>query len=331
MKKLITAVIIGCLFLITGCSATKDTDILSKLDKQILKKDSYALEGKLTIMNNDDSYVYDIKADYKDGDFFKVDLLNTSNNHHQVLLKNTDGVFVLTPSLNKSFKFQSNWPYNNSQSYLMHSIIGDIKLDEKREFEKTKDGYLFTAKVNYPNNKNLVKQRAFFDKDLKPKYVEVLDENGNVQIKMVFTKFTVNKKFDKDHFKLDSSMDTGTDKTKTTSSTIDEIVYPMFMPEGTRLLSQEDLTKELGDRVMLTFGGEKEFMIIEETISYEEGNTVVPVYGEPIIMYNAVGAISENSISFNDGEYEYYIVSDDLEKEELLSVATSLTKAALSK
>ena len=29
---------------------------------------------------------------------------------------------MVTPSLNKSFKFQSDWPYNNSQVYLINSI-----------------------------------------------------------------------------------------------------------------------------------------------------------------------------------------------------------------
>ena len=40
-------------------------------------------------------------------------------------------ITVVTPSLNKSFKFQSDWPYNNSQSYLLESIADDIKEDEE--------------------------------------------------------------------------------------------------------------------------------------------------------------------------------------------------------
>ena len=56
-------------------------------------------------------------------------------------------VLVVTPSLNKSFKFQSDWPYNNSQIYLLQPIIRDLKNDDKRTFEETKDGYIFTVKV----------------------------------------------------------------------------------------------------------------------------------------------------------------------------------------
>jgi len=42
----------------------------------------------------------------KKKDMYKVSLTNKANNHEQIILKNNDGVYVLTPSLNKSFKFQ---------------------------------------------------------------------------------------------------------------------------------------------------------------------------------------------------------------------------------
>lgn len=56
-----------------------------------------------------------------------------ANNHEQIILRNKDGVYVVTPSLNKSFKFQSEWPYNNSQVYLLQSIVDDIKDDEGKK------------------------------------------------------------------------------------------------------------------------------------------------------------------------------------------------------
>ena len=61
---------------------------------------------------------------------------------------------VLTPSLNKSFKFQSDWPYNNSQIYLLQPIMTDISNDKERVFEKTEDGYVITSKVNYSTEKD---------------------------------------------------------------------------------------------------------------------------------------------------------------------------------
>ena len=49
----------------------------------------------------------------------------------QIILRNEEGVFVLTPALNKSFRFQSDWPQNSSQAYLYESLVRDILQDKK--------------------------------------------------------------------------------------------------------------------------------------------------------------------------------------------------------
>ena len=81
-------------------------------------------------MNNEDSHKYNIDVAYKEEDNFRVSLKNKTNNHEQIILRNSDGVYVLTPSLNKSFKFQSNWPENNSQVYIIQSVLVDINEDK---------------------------------------------------------------------------------------------------------------------------------------------------------------------------------------------------------
>ena len=37
-------------------------------------------------------------------------------------------------------------------------------MDEKREFKQEKNEYIYTSKVNYPNNKSLVKQKVYINK-----------------------------------------------------------------------------------------------------------------------------------------------------------------------
>ena len=117
MKKVFCALCL-CLFLV-GCGNYSSKDATKDLEKKIDNLKSYELIGELSITNNDDVYKYDVDASYKKDDDFRVSLKNKTNNHEQIILKNETGVYVLTPSLNKSFKFQSDWPYNNSQAYLL--------------------------------------------------------------------------------------------------------------------------------------------------------------------------------------------------------------------
>ena len=97
MKKLIlfSLILCGCFFL-TGCKKTDEKDVLKQLKKNIEKSDGYNIKGELEIIDNEDSYIYDVEVAYKKGDNFKVALKNKVNNHEQIILRNSDGVYVIT-------------------------------------------------------------------------------------------------------------------------------------------------------------------------------------------------------------------------------------------
>ena len=105
MKKKLIAILIGCLFL-TGCGGGSEKSVLKKITEKQENSKSYYVEGTMELINNEDIFTYDVNASYKKGDYYKIELTNISNNHKQVILRNDQGVYVITPSLNKSFKFQ---------------------------------------------------------------------------------------------------------------------------------------------------------------------------------------------------------------------------------
>ena len=155
MKKIFLCLILICLIL-TGCGKHDKKEVLKEFQNKVENADSYYLSGTMELVNNEDLYTYDIDVSYEKEDHYKIELTNVINDHEQIILRNEEGVYIVTPSLNKSFKFQSDWPYNGSQSYLLHTIINDIEEDNARRTEKTKEGIIITTKTNYSNNKNLI-------------------------------------------------------------------------------------------------------------------------------------------------------------------------------
>ncbi len=334
MKKMfLVGLCIFSIFLFCGCGKKTEKDILKDLTKKIENSKGYHIVGELEIINSEYVYDYDVDVAYKDGDFFRVSLKNKTNNHEQIILKNKEGVYVLTPSLNKSFKFQSDWPYNNSQSYLFQTLLKDIKNDEEKLFESNDSEYIYTTNVNYSNNKDLKKQKIYIDKDINITRVEVLTESDEVKMKMNFNNVDMDAKFDDEYFELKQNMTVSTaqiDDTKTTSK-IQDIIYPMYIPANTYLTGQNIVNKDDGERVILTFSGEKPFIFVQETISYENEMNTIPVYGEPLILTDTIGALSDNSASWVSNNVEYYIVSDSLSQEELVSVVQSVSVMPVSK
>ncbi|MBQ6282589.1 MAG: outer membrane lipoprotein carrier protein LolA [Bacilli bacterium] len=330
MKKIIS--ICAILMLLTGCGKTTKKDILKDINKKINSMDSYYLEGDMEIINNEDVYKYDIKVSYKAKDFYKVSLENESNGHEQIILKNNEGVFVLTPSLNKSFKFESEWPYSNSQVYLLGSILKDMKNDKSLEFKEENGSYVFTSKVNYPNNRILIKQNIYFDKSLNLEKVDVLNENGNAEIKMIFKKIDTNPKFNDEYFSLNKNIEVSKiDESIKSVTKIDDAVFPMYLPDNTTLKSKDTIAKNDGERIILTFAGDKPFVLVEETISIPDEVEIIPTVGEPTMLMDTIGFLSEDSVSWISNGMQYYITSKKLSEEEMLSVAKSISTIPVMK
>ena len=142
-----------------GCSKKSNIDVAKEFENKVNKSKSYQIKGYLEIQNDEEIFKYDINVSFLEKNYYKVEMVNTANEHKQIILRNDDGLYVITPALNKSFKFESTWPDNSSQSYILSSLVKDIKNDSKKEIIKEDDSYIIKVKVNYPNNEELSYQK----------------------------------------------------------------------------------------------------------------------------------------------------------------------------
>ena len=94
MKKIL--IIILTFLLLCGCVKTNKEDIVDKFKDKITKNNSYILKGTMTILSNEDTFTYNVTASKSKEDYYKVSLINKTNDHEQVILKNVDGVYVVT-------------------------------------------------------------------------------------------------------------------------------------------------------------------------------------------------------------------------------------------
>ena len=109
------------------------------------------------------------------------------------------------------------------------------------------------------------------------------------------------------------------------TSVIDDIIYPLYIPTGTVLIEEEKVSKDDGERIILTFDGEKPFILVEETISVSDEFSIIPTFGEPFFMFDSVATLSDNSISWISDGIEYYLISDVMSRIELIEIASSVT------
>ncbi len=338
MKKFKFILAIFAVVLMCGCGKTKQENIIEKFKEKVNGTKSYQIEGVMEIVSNEEVFTYDVGVDYKYDEFYKVKLVNKTNDHEQIILKDGESVYVVTPALNKSFKFQSEWPNNSSQSYLLKSLLRDIESTESPKVDENDDYYIINANVNYPNNSNLKTEKIYFDKSGELKEVQVLNSDGNAIIRMKFNSIKYSVKFEDDNFALDKLI-TNTcedeesckndDQASEPTSILKDIVYPLYLPEDTHLSTKDTVKTDDGDRVIMTYAGAKPFMIIEEAATVSKNMEITNITGDPFMLSSAIGAIASNSLEWQNDKMSYYITSSYLSKEEMATIAESLNTAAV--
>lgn len=202
----VLAMMMSVMLLLAACGQKDASAVVKDLDHKMSKLQSYEGIGTMTLYSGQQPLEYQVEVRYQDPSYYRIQLTNTKKDIKQIVLRNDEGVFVLTPSLKKSFRFQSDWPDNQGQVYLYQTLIHSILQDNSRQFLTEGDSYVFEVAANYQTDA-LVKQKIWLDKgDYKPQQVQVTDSEARVVVEMKFTQFEFNKKFDKDAFDMQANM-----------------------------------------------------------------------------------------------------------------------------
>lgn len=319
-KKVLLILSVLCLF---GCSKNSPNNIVKDLSKKVIKSSSYNIKGTLDLYSDIDTYNYDIEVTYLKDDYYIVSLLNNNNNKNQVILKNNEGLYVITPALNKSFKFDSNWPDNSSQIYILKSIINDINNDNELIINKSKK--YIQSKVVYPNNSEIAYQRVHYDKNYNINCIEIYDNKDNIKMKFNISTYDLKYNANKKDFDLSKFItNTSVNETEDVLSTLDDAMYPLFIPSNTYLNSTQTIKTEDENRIILTFSGEKNFVIVEEALKPNKEMEIIPIFGSPVLINDSVAALSNNSIYWQNNDINYYLASEDLSEEQMVFIASSI-------
>ncbi|WP_200411643.1 LolA family protein [Virgibacillus salexigens] len=323
-------IVFGFVLLLSACGEKTQEDVVADLKDNMEEMDGYKAKAEMSMNTGQEQQMFNIDVWHKKDDLYRVGLSsNEDEKGNQIILKNEDGVFVLTPALSKSFKFQSEWPENSSQPYLYQSLINDIEKDKEAEFEVTDSHYVFKTKTNYQSNNNLPFQEIYFDKKtLQPVQVNVLDKDRNALVEVKFSNFDQEASFEDDDFSMEKNMASSGSQEEPVSSDKGgnslTVFYPSYMA-GAELTEKKEASTENGERVILTFEGEKNFTLVEEKAEAQK-TMASPneVAGEIVNLGFAVGAISDNSIEWTHDGVDFMLASDELTKEELIQVAQSV-------
>ncbi|OLN21823.1 DUF4367 domain-containing protein [Domibacillus antri] len=317
---LLMAVVV--LLLLSACGAPTKEDIVTEINEKAENAAGYKAKAVLEIQAGKEKQTYNVDIWNKQHTYYRVHLSSVTNKHSQTILKNKSGIYVMTPSLGKSFKYENNWPENSSQAYLYESLAADIKADGEAEFKETDKHYVFETKTRYTNSNMLPRQQITFNKsDLTPAMVKVLDKEQKEVITVIFKKMDFKPTFSKDDFERKKAVEK---ETSGNAAADFSVHYPVAINDS----ELADETK-VGDRVILTYDGAKPFTLIQKRAAAPEGQSVVTASGDMTDMGFAVGESADGLLTWVYNGVEFTMASDVMTRGEMETVAASMQPGTL--
>ena len=320
MKKLLICVLF--LFCLTSCDKEDKKDYKKELIEYSSNLTKYSLEAQMQVVKEEGNIVFDVKVDYLQPNYYKVRLQNKANNNVQVILKNNDGVFVITPALNKQFQFNSDWPLNSSHAYLYQSIIKDITNDPDASFTTSEDSYTVTSKVDTKTNARLKSQKTTFDKKTHGLVSNTIyDATQNPVVTVNFKSFKTDNNLKASDFNAD--VVNNTVKLEMAEGVLDKDLnecVATFLPEGYKL--SRSVIKD--EYTLYTYKNNDSVYTISTIVTdVSDILTVSREFKDIILLDFGIGFVNEKSISFFQDNLFVSIYNENFNLEETTLIANS--------
>lgn len=317
MKKIFGLVLLSLLVLV-GCKNKDNIDEVTRVTNYLSGLTSYSLTSKMTIQRPDKNVSVNVAVDYLSPAYYKVCF---KGDNEQLIIKNDTGVYVITPSLNKEFRFDSNWPLNSSHAYLLEAINKDIKADTEATGILDGTNIVIECKIAHKTNQNLNKMKYTCDANLKPKKTVFLNDKNEECIVVDFDTFTPNSNLGKDNFNEKKYL--GAQEEKPGEEETSLTLTAGYVVEGSTLASS---SKKEGTTI-LCYSGESAYTIIVSLVEVTDEVVAIDTYDSIEFLACGLGFLNKNTMKFYNGNYEITIFSNQLTVDDYINVANSITLA----
>lgn len=329
MKKRIIKGLIVCFLMLltfTTVSCEKNQDKVLNFPEIVNNLKTYKLTGTLESNFPSGTKISNITVYYKNPDLYRVELVLPNSLEKQVILKNTNGVFVLIPSLNKNFKVSSNWPLTTSYPYLLQSLAKDFIADEEKQVEKNEETTTYRLKVKLFDNAEDMYQKIIFDnKTGLPLEICIYKNDDTLISHFKVESIETDIEIKDELFENNKSMETLKEVMNEEAIDFDRAMsYPTYCPTG--LVLKEEVKSGSGDnqRIILTYSGSSFITIVEKFVTPFETIKTEYIDGDLYVLGGVVAIVNNESLKFYEAGIEYTLASANIDQLELVWIGDSL-------
>lgn len=310
-----------------GCGITASRENMAqklKTEASALDTTNYESKAMMTVQMDNSSQTYYVETAYDSANTYRIKLGDANKNINQIIVRNESGMFIVSPSLQKVFRFNGNWAQNQGHIYLYDQILQTLASSKDLKTATTKNGY--TMEIPTSSGSDVIsKEQVMVDKNLHPKKVVLFNQAGKAVVTVTFTSFTTDVEYktaDFDPHQIVSKNPASKTTLASMTSTSSDIGYVQPANAlGDTLMS--DVPLQPGGH-LLRYTGPHNFVLNElppmgPELGYLRAS-MVDLYGVPAI-YSDLGKDKE-LVWLTDG-IEFNMVSNNMTMDQMQKVAIS--------
>lgn len=311
--------------IVVGCGVPGSNSVNHKIQThaQTLDNKNYQSEAMMTVQMENNIQKYYVKVSYESQDTYKIELGNAQKQINQIIVHNPNGMFIVSPSLGKVFRFNGNWAQNQGQIYLYDQLLHQITSSKSVKLQRSSGTYSFDIPVT-PASDAISREQIVLAKDLNPQSVKLLDKNGAAAVTLTYQTFKTGVTFNKNAFDPQALVSAGesTQPTMSSPQTFDYIEPPALY--GTKMT---DLTQPTDTSAIIRYTGDNHHYVLQEErpTNAAEGipdAELLNLFGVPA-MYNFDDTTNVSNLTWVNNGVEFSLTSNDMSLDELQDIAMS--------
>ncbi|MCL6454093.1 MAG: outer membrane lipoprotein carrier protein LolA [Alicyclobacillus sp.] len=313
--------------LVAGCGAPSKQNVVSQLQTQAEELDAtnYQSTAIMTVQMDSGSQKYYVETSFDSPTTYKIALGDANKHINQIIVRNENGMFIVSPSLQKVFRFNGNWAQNQGHIYLYDQILEQIVKTPDLKMGRAGQETTFTMPIT-PKNDVVATQKVSLmptSNGYQPKQIVLLDSKDKAVVTIDFTSYKQGVKFSNGDFDPQKLATSEGNAAKTTMASDNALTY--IEPQQTFGAKIDVLEPDASaGSTLLHYTGPYGFTLDESRpapgVSGLPSAELVDLYGVPGILS---GDDQTRQLTwFNDG-IEFSLTSSQLSLDQMESVAIS--------
>lgn len=321
---LATGIVVG--LVVGGCGTPTTKSLQPKLETQVqtLGQKNYKSVATMTVQMDHTSQTYYVETWYDSDKVYRISLGDQENKPNQIIVKNNNGMFIVSPALQKVFRFNGDWAQNQGHIYLYDQILQQIVSGKNVKVNKSGSTYTFHMPVT-PANDVVTQEKVVINaKDMTPQTVVLYDKSNKAVVTINYQKFQTDVKFHDADFnphKLVGDAKQTLAPIVDTTSHID-YVEPDIQGLGDKLRDEQAVST---NDVLLRYSGDHAFTLSEYRpapgVAGLPEAQMVDVYGIPAIYSGGDGV---HQMTWLNNGLAYSLTSTKMSMDQMMQVAVSM-------